>query len=336
MAIRLSEGKLSPDVFAAVMATGILSTAARDHGYSGLSCGLILLAALGLVILVVLTFILGAAKHRILPWGMRDPEVTLPLFTFVAGCAMLGNRLSSVSPLVLPTVGAIAGVAWLCLALFSARNLSGRHLVALRDQVHGAWLLSSVAASGLTIIAAKLANNTSRREWLIVAVAIWVVALALYLVMTALMVWRAVAERLDRDGFEPDTWILMGSLAIAVVAGHHIHQQLRDGLATIVLAIMVTAWGVATLWIPPLIFFVLHRVEKRPRLLRFTGAWWTLVFPLGMYSAATSIMASEIQVPALQTVALVFFWDALAVWCVVVVAGLLNIPRAASAVTTGQ
>jgi len=28
------------------------------------------------------------------------------------------------------------------------------------------------------------------------------------------MVWSAVAEQLDRDGFEPDSWILMGALAL--------------------------------------------------------------------------------------------------------------------------
>lgn len=336
MTIRLSDSSLSPDVFAAVMATGILSTAAREHHYTWLSTGLIALAVVALAVLVILTIVVSAAKRRVLPWNMRKPEVTMPLFTFVAGCAVVCNRLSSVNPLILPVLGAIAAVAWLCLAMLSARNTSGRRLVELRDEVHGAWLLASVAASGLAIVAAKLAKNTVAHQWLIAAVAIWVVALALYIAMTAIMVWRAIAERLDQDGFEPDTWILMGALSIAVVAGHYIHQQSRDGLASAVYPVMVTAWAIATLWIPPLIYFGLHRVEQRPRLLRFTGSWWTLVFPLGMYSVATQLMASEIHVRALQTVALVFFWDALLAWTIVAVAGLLRIPRAVRAVSNSQ
>lgn len=255
---------------------------------------------------------------------MKDPQNTLTLFTFVAACAVLCNRISSAYPLTLPVLGAVAGLAWLVLALASVRSLSKSGLTELRDQVHGAWLLSSVATSGLAILTAKLAANTGLHQWLIAAVAIWVAALAIYLVMAALMVWRAVAERLDRDGFEPDTWILMGSLAIAVVAGHDIHQQARDGLASSVHVVTLVAWVVASLWIPPLIYFGLHRVEERPRLLRFTGAWWTLVFPLGMYSASTYRMADEIHARALQTVALVFFWIATAVWLIVAIAGVMH------------
>lgn len=29
--------------------------------------------------------------------------------------------------------------------------------------------------------------------------------------MATLIMWRTVHERMDRDGFEPDTWILMGA-----------------------------------------------------------------------------------------------------------------------------
>ena len=50
-------------------------------------------------------------------------------------------------------------------------------------------------------------------------------------------------------------------------------------------------WVAATLWIPPLIYFGLHRITQRPDVLQFTGAWWSLVFPLGMYSVATEAMA---------------------------------------------
>ena len=272
--IRLCDSNLSPDVFAAVMASGI----------------------------------------------------------FVAGYAVVSNRLSSDHPLALPILGIPAAVAWLALAAFSIRNLAGRGLSALRDRIHGAWLLFSVAASGLAILAAKLASTTGNGQWLIAAVALWIVALAIHVVMAVLMVRRAIAERLDRNGFQPDSWVLMGSLAIAVVAGHYIHKQIGNGLAGSVYVTMVTAWAVATLWIPLLIYFSLHRVEHRPRLLRFTGAWWTLVFPLVMYSAATSAIASDIHARALQTVALVFFWDALLAWSIVAIAGLLRLPRVAKAV----
>jgi len=86
----------------------------------------------------------------------------------------------------------------------------------------------------------------------------------------------------------------------------------------------VVTWVAATLWIPPLIYFGLHRIRLWPDLLRFAGVWWALVFPLGMYSAASYAMAAEIDQASLTTVSLVFFWDALAAWLIVVVAGLLR------------
>jgi hypothetical protein len=47
-----------------------------------------------------------------------------------------------------------------------------------------------------------------------------------------------------------------------------------------------------------------------------------------MYSAATYAMAVELSQPSLVTVSLVFFWDALAAWLIVVSAGLLRVRRA--------
>ena len=159
------------------------------------------------------------------------------------------------------------------------------------------------------------------------AVPAWVAALSIYGLMTWLILWRTVAERQDRDGFEPDTWILMGGLAIATLAGDGIHSLAPAWLAGPVRAVTVVTWVAATLWIPPLIYFGLHRISQRPDMLHFAGVWWAFVFPLGMYSAASYAMAAEIAAPSLATVSLVFFWDALAAWLIVVVAGLLRVRR---------
>ncbi|HTM83864.1 MAG TPA: C4-dicarboxylate ABC transporter, partial [Mycobacterium sp.] len=131
----------------------------------------------------------------------------------------------------------------------------------------------------------------------------------------------------DRDGFAPDTWILMGGMAIATLAGDHLHRLLAAPLAGVVAGTTVVTWAVATGWIPPLIYFVLHRIHLRPGLLQFRGVWWALVFPLGMYAVASDAMADQLGAPGLETVSLVFFWDALAVWLIVVGAGLLRAGR---------
>jgi tellurite resistance protein TehA-like permease len=325
--IRLADVEPTPDVFAAVMATGILSIGARDHGYGWLSDTLGAVATGGLVFLVALVIATAAmpvAGRRNLRWDLTDPDVTLRLFTFVAACAVIDSRLSS-HVWVLRVLGAVALSSWLVLIALSARNMLAHSGAALRDHAHGAWELASVGTSGLAIVMAQLAHHTGHRWWLMIALPVWVAAICIYGLMTWLIVWRAVTERQDRDGFEPDSWILMGGLAIATLAGDDIHAVAPAWLAGPVLVGTVVTWVAATLWIPPLVYFGLRRLSQRPEKLRFAGVWWALVFPLGMYSAATYAMAGEIGRRSLLTVSLVFFWDALAAWLIVVVAGLLRL-----------
>ncbi len=326
MTLRFSNIELTPDVFAAVMATGVLSIAARSHQYRLLSETLDVLATLALLVLVALVLATAAVKRRIAVWDVADPDVTLRLFSFVAACAVVGSRVAA-HVTVAQILGAVALSAWLALVLITARNMWGTAWPALRDRSHGAWELASVATSGLVIMMVLLADYTGHRRWLVIAIPLWVAAMCLYGVMTALILRRAVGERRQRDGFEPDSWILMGALAIATLAGDYIHQLATGWLAGSVRAITQVSWLVATLWIPPLIYFGLHHISRRPAALQFAGVWWAMVFPLGMYSAATYAMALELGVRSLQTVSLVFFWNALAAWLVVVVAGLLHVPR---------
>ncbi|MEB3030243.1 tellurite resistance/C4-dicarboxylate transporter family protein [[Mycobacterium] nativiensis] len=307
----------APDAFAVVMATGILSIAAQNHHYRWLSQALGVLATATMAVLMVVAA--GAIRR----WDLHDPDVTLRLFTFVAACAVLDSRLVA-HPVVVRILGVVALSAWLALAILTGRNMASRGLIALRANAHGAWELAGVGTSGLAIVAAQVARHTGDRGWAVVALAIWLLAIVIYVVMTWLILWRTADERKDREGFEPDDWILMGALAIATLAGHTIYGVTADWLAGPVRAVTVVTWALASGWIPPLVYFVLHRVNRRPAVLQFTGAWWALVFPLGMYSVATAAMATELHSPACATVSLVFFWNALTAWVIVAVAGLMR------------
>jgi tellurite resistance protein TehA-like permease len=312
-------------VFAAVMATGILSVAADKHHYTKISETLGVLATVGLVVLVGLVLLAAQSGktdgHAL--WDLADPDVTLRLFTFVAACAVLDSRLADIKAVVL-ALGVTALVSWISLAALTARNMTARSWIALRDHAHGAWELGSVGTSGLAIVATQVARHTPQHWCLAVAVPVWVSGLCVYALMTWLILWRAVAQRQHIDGFEPDSWILMGGLAIATLAGDNIHGLAPGWLAPTVRAATVLTWVAATLWIPPLIYIGLQRIKRRPALLQFAGVWWAMVFPLGMYSAATAATAAELGRPALRTVSLVFFWNALGAWLIVVVAGLLR------------
>jgi tellurite resistance protein TehA-like permease len=64
--------------------------------------------------------------------------------------------------------------------------------------------------------------------------------------------------------------------------------------------------------------------------MRFTGAWWATVFPLGMYSATTSAMTTETRWQPFQTLSTVAFWIAFASWLLVASAAAATFARARS------
>jgi tellurite resistance protein TehA-like permease len=177
----------------------------------------------------------------------------------------------------------------------------------LRDRAHGGWELASVATSGLAIVMADL--NIVFLAMLFLAIAIGV-----YLLMTGLIVGRAVHDPAAPELAQPDIWILMGGTAIATLAGDHIHKA---GLE-FVWPVTVVTWLVATAWIPPLVYFCIrHRV----------GLWWAAVFPLGMYSSATYATAVETDWHWLTGVSLAFFWIAYVAWLIVAIQLLLRFRR---------
>jgi tellurite resistance protein TehA-like permease len=300
----LTELRLAPDVFAAVMATGIVSVAVSDHGYHWISRVLALFAVLALPVLVVLSA-LGQRKH---PLDRRDPDVVVRLFTYAAACAVLGTRLSE-HRIVLWVLAAMALQAWLVLVPVVARSMWRHRWTGLRDRARGAWELASVATSGVAIVCADL-------RWLFGALLFWLLALVVYLAMTSLILWRTVHERLDRDGFEPDSWIVMGGLAIATLAGDHIHRLWPVSAVEVVTEV---TWVLATLWIVPLVYFGARRLRRHGEVLRIPSAWWAMVFPLGMYSTATFAMVLETGQSWLRVVSAAFCWIALAAWLAVAV-----------------
>ena len=321
--LRVLDVDLPPDVFAIVMATGIVSVAAGDHQYWRIQ---IVLAAMASVVFVVLTVGLGLrilARRGVIVAQSRDPDVALRMFTFVAAASVLGVVWRRF-PAAVWILAVLALVGWLVLIPLGVRDVRSRPRADLRDHAHGAWLLVSVGTSGLATSAADLGIITGSGALAIVGVLLWLVAVVLYVAVTWLIAWRAVVAPFRPDAVTPDSWILMGALAIATLAGAHLLQAavavpsarwLSGWLdpATLVL------WAAASLWIPVLLYAEIWRVDQRPGSLRFAGVWWSAVFPLGMYSSATFATGAELGLRALATISLVLFWISVIVWALVAV-----------------
>jgi tellurite resistance protein TehA-like permease len=326
MRVRLIDVEPRPDAFAAVMATGIVSVSAADHRYRWISDMLAGVALVALVVMVAL--VLRQVGRAGFPYPLSDVDVVVRLFTFVAACAVLGARFQA-HPVAVCIMAALAWLSWIFLMPLTIRRTWSLGWTGLRDQAHGVWELVSVATSGLAIVTAHLALIWRDDALFLIGLAMWLLAIGLYGVITWLILWRpAVAPTADL--WQPDSWILMGGLAIATLAGDRLHLAAltivtKDWVLTAVRSVTVATWVVATLWIPPLVYATVRHLQ-----VRFTGAWWATVFPLGMYSATTSAMTTETRWQPFQTLSTVAFWIAFASWLLVACAAVLAFRRARS------
>lgn len=319
---------LPPDAFSIVMATGIVAVAADDHAYPWLS---IPLGWIGVGVFVVLAgglLVKVAIAPRTAVGELGDPDVALRLFTSVAACAVLGVRFLDVAWAVW-LFGIAALAAWLLLVPIAARDVRSRPRDDLRDHAHGAWLLPSVATAGLATTAADLATITGSRGLLIADAIVWLLGLLFYIAVAWLIGYRAAAAPIVPELVTPDSWILMGALAISALAGDHLLRttQALGNLAAItswVHPMTFAVWTTATAWIPLLLYAEIWRIDQRTGSLRYADVWWAAVFPLGMYSAATAATGRRFDIAALTTVSLVFFWVAFTAWSLVAT-GLIHI-----------
>jgi tellurite resistance protein TehA-like permease len=313
---------LPPDAFAVAMATGVVSIDAADHDYRVISTALVILAAAAQLLLSIGLAVELLVRPR---WAVRlarNPDVALRLFTFVAALAVLDARIRPPRPVHWMLAG-LAVTAWVVIGGLAAVDLASRTATPLREQAHGAWLLASVATSGLGILAADLALRRRSPAWDWVAVGGAALALLIYLMVARLIVARVLAPRFQLSQLGPDSWILMGALAVVALLGGHIHAAAAgSGIAATPLlavgrALLIGPLVLASAWIPVLLYAEMWRADHVVGALRYHHAWWSAVFPIGMYSAAAATCSQQLGVPAMRTVSLVLFWIAFTLWLLV-------------------
>lgn len=311
-----------------------MSIAAGEHAPRPIALALSAVAVGLFVALLVALAITVASPGKTTRASVDRPglDPTLRWFTFVAACAVLAARFDTSRPLdwLLGTAAAAAWLALIALATRSAHHAHRRSPTELRDQARGAWLLASVATSGLAIVAATLAVATHHSGLVAIATLAWLLAISMYVVIGWLIIWRAVATPLHPQTFQPDTWILMGALAIATLAGDHVlaaaeaiaSPEWTRSLADWAGPVTIATWTLACLWIAPLMAHHAWCVLRHPAARRFANVWWAGVFPLGMFAVATQATARRVQLRTLTTVAVSFSWLAIAAWLFVAASGL--------------
>ncbi len=111
----------------------------------------------------------------------------------------------------------------------------------------------------------------------------------------------------------------MGALAITTLAGAHLLRDagpwpLVRAMAPFLTGCTLVFWAMASWWIPLLLILGVWRHLGRRVPLNYSADYWSLVFPLGMYSTATLRLAEVIDLSALRIVSTVFLYAVFVAW----------------------
>ncbi|MGH2851151.1 MAG: tellurite resistance/C4-dicarboxylate transporter family protein [Solirubrobacteraceae bacterium] len=294
--------------FNVVMATAIVSIASHDAGLTVPSIVLMWLAVLAFAVLATLD--VARARHPVtLLHRAERPDQGFAALGFVADTCVLGSRITTDGPVphVIATVLLVLGASvWLAIFAQLARSHAGGDLRAAR----GEWLLAVVATEGISILAAQLGILDRSHALIDISGAAWAVGGVLYLAIELLLVLRVRSRSLVPTDITPDVWIVMGALAIfALGAASLIHA----GRRTPENQLGVAAWFLAAAWIAPLIAAEGWRWRRAGRP-RFDVARWTMVFPLGMFSAASQALGHALSASWMVSIGRGWLVLALAAW----------------------
>lgn len=326
---------LYPGYFALVMATGIISNAAIYLGHPALS-GTLLAVNLVAFPLLLAASMLRAWRFRREFWDdLMNPRLVFSFFTVVAAADVFGLQLfhrGHVEPAI--ALWLLALVAWTALGYLSFSVLTLINAGSGADVVHGGWLIAIVGTESLVLLGAQLAPGFGPLGPLafVTIYALWGIGIVFYGIFITLFSYRLFFIRVEPEDVTPLFWVVMGAAAIATNAGSTL--ILTDPGMPFLLAMRpfvegttLILWAWATWWIPLLLILGIwkHVVRKAP--LAYHAMFWSLVFPLGMYTLATWRLSLAAEFPPLQWIPRVMLWVALGAWALTMAGALASFWR---------
>ena len=312
---------LEPGSAAFVMATGIVSAALAVAGWRVLSEAFLAVAVVGGAVLLVAYSWRAIAYSARLAADARDPGKGFGYFTLVAAPNVVGLRMALDDHLTAAVVLGFVGAAfWLVLTYAIPGTLiMGERGVAPLARVDGSWFLWVVGTQALSGTAATVAAaRPGAASWL-VPVALFGIGVVLYLMLVGVVTVSLLENVVTPHALSPSYWVYMGATAITVQSASAI-LSVREPLPVLTVAREVVSgiaflwWAFGTWWIPMLLVFAVWRHAVRGSRVGYVPALWSVVFPLGMYAAASADFGRATGLAFMVAIARVAVWASVAAW----------------------
>ncbi len=313
---------LFPGYFAMVMATGIVAVVASQQDLDWLAQALYVITAIAYVVLAALLILRIVRYWRLFTADLTNHAKGFAFLTTVAGTNVLGAASVVIHgwydlAWILWWLSVVLWAAFLYATLIAVVIRSGKP--GLQAGINGTWFLLTVSTESIAVLAALLLARDGGEALAFAALACFALGLVLYLIVMTMVFLRWTFLELDPTEADPPAWIAAGAVAITVLAGSNLllagpTSARVERAAPFIEGVVVLAWATATFWFPLMVAIGVWRHIVRRLPLRYHPSYWALVFPVGMYSAATFRMRAALELDILEWLPKVAFAAALVAW----------------------
>jgi tellurite resistance protein TehA-like permease len=310
------------------MATGIVAIALDDQGFPAVARALSILNALAYALL----WAIGGVRCARSPQGVRrdlGSHLAGPQFlTIVAATAVVGVEAARFThaPALSGAVWSVALALWLLLSYaFLGGVIVGERKPRLDEGLDGSWLLLTVSTQSLAVLGTLVAGAFPRPDVVVfTSLALFLAGAMLYILVIGLIFFRWVFRPMPALTITPTYWINMGAVAITTLAGARLVDTASAyafvaSLEHFIAGFTLFFWATGTWWIPLLVVVFAWRHASARTPLQYDAQYWSMVFPLGMYSAATYAYARGSHLDFLLPLARVACAVAVVAWTVTAV-----------------
>src|SRR5215831_12615548 len=314
-----------PGYFALVMATGIVSLAMHSESFPVLPQALLWLNVIFYIVLWVINILRFALFRSTWIADLTHHAKGVTFLTVVAATAVLGAQFANLTPFMGVAVGLwlFAVLLWILLiyTFFAAVTIT-EPKPSIDVAINGSWLLVTVATESLCVLGTLVAQTLGyMHAILFVALCAYMLGAMLYILFIALIVYRWIFLRMEPAKLTPPYWINMGALAITTLAGARLLLSSKSwdflhSVEPFVRGFTLFFWATGTWWIPLLVIVGVwrHVVERVP--ITYDPQYWSLVFPLGMYTVATFLFANATGMRFLLIIPHIFVYIAMLAWAI--------------------